>query len=231
MRAFRHTALALILIGGATWGVSAHATNVPSGPGLSLKVTGINSNAVSVPLSRLDLLGGVEAGQLTVADAAGQSFAAYCVELSQVTSSKLQSYSVGSFSGTQASQLQGLFSATSLYSGAAAIDTSLEYAAFQVAVWEITQESSAKRSVSLFNGGLYVAGTGSSALSVATKANGYLLDALAYKGPALFSLDKLSNSRYQDLVRATAVPELSRPAMMALGLGLMALVLRRRQAR
>jgi hypothetical protein len=142
---------------------------------------------------------------------------------------------VGSFSGTQASQLQGLFSATSLYSGAAAIDTSLEYAAFQVAVWEITQESSAKRSVSLFNGGLYVAGTGSSALSVATKANGYLLDALAYKGPALFSLDKLSNSRYQDLVRATAltgaVPELSRPAMMALGLGLMALVLRRRQAR
>jgi hypothetical protein len=233
MRALRHTAFAAISALLAASGASAHNT-VPA-TNVSIKVTGINSDAVSVPLSRLDLLGGVAAGQLTVQDAAGQSFAAYCVELSQVTSDKLQSYTVGSFTGTQATQLQGLFSATSLYSGAAAIDSSLEYAAFQVAVWEITQETSAKRDVSFFKGGLYVAGLGSTDLSVAAKANSYLADALAYKGPALFALDKLGNSRYQDLVRATAlsaaVPELNRPAMMAMGLGLMAVVVRRRRVR
>jgi hypothetical protein len=225
MRAMYKTAIAAILSLSFGVGVSAHAHSV------SLKVTGVNSGAKSVPLSQPDFGGHVTAGQISLLTSDKQSFAAYCVELTQPTSSSFQTYDIGSFSGSQASQLEGLFSATSLYGGASKIDTSIEYAAFQVAVWEITHETSAQRNVSLFKGSLYVVGLSSTDLGIAAKANTYLADALAYSGPALFNVYKLSNSKYQDLVVATSVPELDRTAMMALGLGVMGLAVRRRQSR
>jgi hypothetical protein len=225
MRAPRTSALAFILSLAFGLCASAHAHTA------SLKVTGVNSGAQSVSLSQAGSIERVTAGQLSLLTSTGQSFAAYCVELSQSTSSSFQTYDIGSFTGTQATQLEGLFSATSLYSGSDKIDTSLEYAAFQVAVWEITHETSSQRNVSLSKGSLYVAGQGSSALSIAAKANSYLSDALAYKGADLFTVYKLSNSKYQDFVVATPVPELNRAAMMALGLGVVGLAVRRRTSR
>lgn len=194
----------------------------------SIRIGSIAPDALQVTLARLGGSGDVAATPLNMVSSLGTSFVAWCVELAQPASFSFRDYTVGSFSGTQASQLQGLFSASSLYSGANKVDSALEYAAFQVAVWEITHESVATRSVASSAGSLYVSGLDSVDLAVAAKANAYLSDALAYQGPALFQLDKLSNTSLQDLVRATAVPELDRSLMMGLGLGVLAWLSRRR---
>jgi hypothetical protein len=227
MYAFRFTAAFATLSLALGVSLSAHATS-----SVTIKVTGENKSPLEVSLSKPLLGGDVTASQLSLVTSSGQSFAAYCIELSQKTSNTFQTYSEGSFSGTQATQLQGLFSATSLYTGANKIDSSLEYAAFQVAVWEIVSETSAKRGVSLFDGSFYVTGLSKEDLGIAAKANTYLSDALAYKGPSLFNLYKLSNAKYQDLVVVTpSVPEVNGTTLMALGMGVVGVVVRRRKSR
>ena len=188
-------------------------------PGVSLTTTGTDH---------------LETGVLQFTSTTGGSFAAFCVELAQdhaEFSDGVQIYSVGSFSGRQASALQGLFSTTW-----SSVDTDLERAAFQTAVWEITHETStqpfnvASKSGSFYFEGL-TGGTGASDASFVSLVNGYLHSAESYTGPALYTVSKLSNDVFQDLVVAQAapVPEPSRTALMFAGLGAVGFMAARRR--
>ncbi|WP_457326236.1 PEP-CTERM sorting domain-containing protein, partial [Roseateles sp. P5_E11] len=70
--------------------------------------------------------------------------------------------------------------------------------------------------------------------SVQALATNYLAAAQSYEGPALYSLTKLSNASYQDLVVASAVNAVPEPETYALflgGLGVIGLLARRRLPR
>lgn len=173
-------------------------------------------------------------GPLQFQNAAGASFAAYCVEVAQDHANSrrgLQTYAVGSFSGTQASLLQGLFSSSfsSLLNG-------VQQAAFQTAIWEITHESAgAGLDVGLGQGHFFVKSLGSAdateSQAFRATVNGFLGIAANYAGPDLYTLTKLSNASYQDLLTVSAVPEPSGVALLALGLGCVGLTARRRTPR
>lgn len=162
---------------------------------------------------------------------AGASFEAFCVELAQSHSlSGMQSYTVGSFSGNQSRQLQGLFSTSY-----GRLSSDQDRAAFQTAIWEITHEvpgSSLDASQGAFQFAyLNLDSTAQQDSDFLNKVNGFLLAADRYEGPAKYTLTKLESSTYQDLVTVTAVPEPGTYAMLLAGLGVVGFVARRRQQR
>lgn len=177
-----------------------------------------------------------DTGILNYTSSTGASFAAFCVELKQDYATHddgYQSFTLGTFSGREASALQGLYSTTW-----GSVDTDVERAAFQTAVWEITHEkSSSAFSVSNGAGSFYfqglTGGTAADNTSFVNLVNGYLHSAEAYHGPALYELTRLSNPTYQDLIVAqiAPVPEPSRMAMMLAGLGAVGFMAGRRQRR
>ncbi|WP_269629931.1 PEP-CTERM sorting domain-containing protein [Pelomonas sp. BJYL3] len=177
-----------------------------------------------------------DTGLLNYTSSTGASFAAFCVELKQDYATHddgYQTFTFSSFSGREASALQGLF-VTSWSS----VDTAVERAAFQTAVWEITHEKNAGAfSVTEGAGTFYfeklTGGTSADNSSFVNLVNGYLHNAEAYHGPALYELNRLSNPTYQDLIVAqiAPVPEPSRMAMMLAGLGAVGFMAGRRQRR
>lgn len=170
-------------------------------------------------------------GRLHYVDRAGRSFVAYCVELQQEFAPNFlgfQTYTPGSFSGSQASALQGLFSTS--YAG---LSNAFQQAAFQTAVWEITHESAGMPySVAANQGSFFFNGlTGSLAQDDAAFVNqvhSYLNAAVNYQGADLYTISRLSNANFQDLVVATAVPEPTSLAMLLGGLAALGFVARRR---
>ena len=159
----------------------------------------------------------------------GASFLAYCIEPSQGNgrANISRPYSVESFTGVQAQNLQGLFSTA--YAG---LSTYNDKAAFQLAVWEMVLETGSTLDVT--TGSFHVSSTDSASTLVANEANTFLANALAYKGPALYTLTKLTNPQLQDLVTATplsAVPEPESYALFLGGLGVVGLLARRRMPR
>lgn len=183
-------------------------------------------------------------GGLNFTDAATGSFLAYCIEPNQpfALSNKsdgvtpnFKTYTVDSFVGNQASLLQALYS-----SSFSSVHTGNEQAAFQLAVWEIMRETGGSFSVTEGSGAFFLktSNLSGSALTTATDvqtlATSFLTAAQSYSGPATYSLTKLTNASYQDLVVAQAlapVPEPESYALFLAGLGVMGLVARRRLPR
>ncbi|CAM4055507.1 PEP-CTERM sorting domain-containing protein [Roseateles saccharophilus] len=159
----------------------------------------------------------------------GSSFVAYCVEPLQGNGRAgiARAYSVESFGGVQAQQLQGLFSTA--YAG---LSTYNDKAAFQLAVWEMVLETGSTLDVN--SGSFHISSTDAVSTQVASEANSFLAQALAYTGPARYTLTKLTNPQLQDLITATplsAVPEPESYALFLGGLGIVGLLVRRRLPR
>lgn len=173
--------------------------------------------------------GGYQTGAMQYLTLGGPSFEAFCIEIAQdpFTAREFTTYTVGSFSESpqllrQGQLLQGLFSSS--YAG---IDTDLERAAFQMAVWEITHETSPQLSVAYQAGSFYFSdfdqpGDSAALLAFEQLADGYLQAAANYQGPANYRLSLLSNPTAQNLVAASPVPEPTTVALMLSGLGLLA---------
>jgi hypothetical protein len=199
---------------------------------------------VDAPTLNTSMISNYTTGALNFTDAATGSFSAYCIEPNQPfalsfksdnVTANFKTYTVDSFTGSQASLLQALYSSSfnSVHSGN-------QQAAFQLAVWEIMRESSSSLSVTQGAGSFYLQTTGATGTqigvnaSVQALATHYLSSAESYNGPALYSLTKLTNASYQDLVVATAlapVPEPETYALFLAGLGIMGLLARRRLPR
>jgi len=169
-------------------------------------------------------------GAMHYVDNSGRSFEAFCIELAQghaTTAAGFQSYTAGSFTGTQASLLQGLFSSS--YAG---VGTAVEKAAFQTAIWEITHEQSGVLDANAGSFSFYWLREDSTAEEDAaflSLTSTYLQAAQSYTGAPQYVLTKLASPQFQDLVTVSAVPEPETYAMLLAGLGVIGFVARRRQ--
>ncbi len=167
-------------------------------------------------------------GHLNYVDDANSSFIAYCIEplaANAATSLGLRTYTIGGFSGAQGTLLQGLYS-----SSFSSLVGSKDEAAFQLAVWEIMRETSSS-SLNLSTGNFKLTGGADSSAALLAQSNAFLTAAQSYTGPSLYTLTRLTNGTYQDLVVAqiAPVPEPSRMAMMFAGLGAVGFMAARRR--
>ncbi|MGM9484614.1 PEP-CTERM sorting domain-containing protein [Roseateles sp. NT4] len=148
------------------------------------------------------------------------SFAAFCIEPLEGNSTLAANYSVSSFSGAQATHLSALYQVAY---GASMNAT--QQAAFQLAVWEFTQETTTFGTQT----GFFRATAPAAVLNL---ADSYLNNALNFHGQSSYTVYKLSSADYQDLVMATAaVPEPETYALFLGGLGIVGLLARRRLPR
>ncbi|WP_287112425.1 PEP-CTERM sorting domain-containing protein [Methylobacillus sp.] len=173
----------------------------------------------------------------------GDSFAAFCVELTQGFRAfgKSATYTEGTFSATVESNLTNL--ANKYYSF---VDDAISSAAFQVAVWEIVYEKDdglnlgkdkfqaepTKEWQGKFLFGKWVTDPDSKAAIDLAKTwlAGVNDDSVVATGD--YALTYLQNKKYQDLVVFTAVAAVPEPAtygMLLLGMGVVAFVARRRR--
>ncbi len=166
-----------------------------------------------------------------VAGVAVDSFEAFCIEPTQSNSKLTTTYEKSAFGGTQGNLLAALYT-TSYKTGAGATWDATAQAAFQTAIWELTQEKpvSGVTTYGITSGNFTVTG----ASGVTALASTFLTNALSFTGTSTYSVYKLTNGDYQDLLVATAIAPVPEPETYALflaGLGVVGLVARRRLPR
>lgn len=155
------------------------------------------------------------------------SFASYCVELEQMTSSNWTSYRLAEFSQPVASGLAHLYQVAN--NSPTIFNSASGSAAFQAAVWEIVNEKSGTFSLS---GGSFMGNFSNSFYvtdSTTQQANAWLSAVNSFSGPELYKAQKYVSASAQDLLVITAVPEPETYAMLLAGLGVMGVVARRRR--
>lgn len=160
----------------------------------------------------------------------GQSFVSYCVDLYQylpsfgTPSDTYLEVSAASFFNSPA-KLDAVGRLFSGFSGG--VVSSLTSAAFQLALWEITNESGS--SYNLSGGSARFTDLYAGDRNAVTTAQGYLDQLYSFSNNV--QLYVLSSSSQQDVVYATAVPEPSTYALMIAGLLGVGAVARRRQSK
>ena len=153
----------------------------------------------------------------------GASFVSYCVDFYQWLpsfGSVNNSYTMvdaGGYFGTRLDSVERLFSGR-----IAQVDTAVEQAAFQIALWEIRYEA-AGNAFDTMTGSARFSDAGDDARSLAQT---YLTGLADYR--QTMSVSVLSSGTHQDVVFAAPVPEPSTYALMLAGVGFMA---RRRSRR
>lgn len=169
----------------------------------------------------------------------GQSFLAYCADIFQSTNTGTSTYQTSSLSSvfgtTKAADLTLL--ADKFYSKVTNASTS---AAFQIAAWSVLFGSSTA-SVStdwwygtqtLNSGKLSVGstayGSDSTLSTAASWLNNLHNNSVATTGN--YAINLFTNTKYQDLITISAVPEADTTAMMLAGLGLLGFAARRKKA-
>jgi hypothetical protein len=188
-------------------------------PALTFQLTGPSMNVGAGGFSAV----------YTPTGGAPTSFIAYCIDLVQ-TFSFNSSFDVtpvsalAHFGATTAGALDRLY--TQRF---AAVANNIESAAFQLAVWEIMNETSGSYSVS---GGSFMAaatpGSNSNDLTAIGYANAWL-EALSSGAFGGYRLTALTSATRQDQLMATPVSEPETYAMLLAGLGLMGFLARRRR--
>lgn len=155
----------------------------------------------------------------------GQSFVSYCVDFYQWLpgfGSTNTSYSLtdaGSFFGSRLDAVGRLFSGR-----AAEVDTAVEQAAFQIALWEIRYEASGN-AFDTSSGAAVFSDAGDDARSLAQT---YLNGLAGYSNT--YDVRVLASGTNQDVVFAAPVPEPSTYALMLAGLAAVGFMARRRNA-
>lgn len=214
---FSMIAAALSLLAGAQAAVASDVSIAWQG---NAAQAGVALQAYDLTLSATEAVFDDYALQLKYSDlTSGSSFAAFCIEPLAGNSVLAATYSVSSFSGAEATHLAALYQ-TSFSSSMNAT----QQAAFQLAVWEFTQEASTFGTQT----GTFRS-TGPSA--VTTLADSYVAAALGYTGTSSYKITKLTSADYQDLVVAAPVPEPESYALFLAGLGAIGLIARRRLPR
>lgn len=182
------------------------------------------------------------AGGLLVKDANNNSFIGFCLEPYVRLPGGKQSYvstplASSTLTGAQQSALQGLYSSSYANLGdwrsfPVSEETKTNYAAFQMAVWEIVRETGSVGKVGVrdsgkgsfyFQDGVYS--------DLVAQTNSYLNSALTYSGPAKYDLTAFTSTRYQDVLvgNVAAIPEPETYALISAGLLAVGFVTRRRR--
>mgnify|MGYP003551282321 FL=1 len=154
----------------------------------------------------------------------GESFVSYCVDFYQwlpsfgSTNSSYSFTDGGSFFGSRLDSVSRLFSGRS-----AEVDSAVEQAAFQIALWEIRYEA-AGNAFDTSSGAAVFSDAGDDARSLAQT---YLNGLPGYSNS--FEVNVLKSDYNQDVVFAAPVPEPSTYALMLVGLAAVGFVARRRR--